>query len=60
MKGSARYEKIVEWSDEEGCYMGSASGLISRIVDGAVEQYQQDGKPLPPPTAGHDWACCCT
>jgi hypothetical protein len=28
MKESARYVKIVEWSDEDGCYVGSSPGLL--------------------------------
>jgi len=72
MKDSARYVKIVEWSDEDQCYVGSAPGLISagchgdderqvfdelcRIVDEAVELYRQDGRSLPPATAGRDLA----
>ena len=28
MKASARYAKIVEWSAEDNCYVGSAPGLI--------------------------------
>ena len=28
MKDSARYVKIVEWSHEDQCYVGSAPGLI--------------------------------
>ena len=28
MKDSARYVKIVEWSEEDQCYVGSAPGLI--------------------------------
>lgn len=28
MKDSAKYAKIVEWSDEDRCYVGSAPGLI--------------------------------
>ena len=27
MKDSARYAKIVEWSEEDQCYVGSAPGL---------------------------------
>jgi predicted RNase H-like HicB family nuclease len=69
MKDSARYAKIVEWSEEDGCYVGSAPGLIyggchgddeqavfaelCQIVEEAVDLYKQDNKPLPPPTAGH-------
>jgi len=28
MKESARYAKIVEWSEEDQCYVGSSPGLI--------------------------------
>lgn len=28
MKESARYAKIVEWSDEDACFVGSSPGLI--------------------------------
>jgi predicted RNase H-like HicB family nuclease len=68
MKDSARYAKIVEWSDEDQCYVGSAPGLIDggchgddehqvfddlcRIVDEAIDLYLSDGKPLPPSTSG--------
>ena len=72
MKGSARYAKIVEWSDEDDCYVGSAPGLIlagchgpnekdvfdelCQIVEEAIQLYEKDGKPLPPPTSGRDYA----
>ena len=72
MKDSARYAKIVEWSDEDACYVGSAPGLIlggchgsdekevfaelCEIVEEAIALYRTDGKPLPPPTAGRDFA----
>lgn len=72
MKESARYVKIVEWSDEDQCFVGSSPGLIyggchgvdeknvfdelCRIVDDAVALYVQDGKPLPPATSGRDFA----
>ena len=71
MKESARYAKIVEWSEEDGCFIGSAPGLIDggchgedekavfeqlcRIVEEAVALYQEDGKQLPPPTSGRDY-----
>ena len=29
MKDSARYAKIVEWSDEDGGYVGRAPGFIN-------------------------------
>lgn len=72
MKESARYVKLVEWSDEDQCYVGSAPGLIyggchgtderavfdelCQIVEEAILLYREDGKPLPPPTSGRDYA----
>jgi predicted RNase H-like HicB family nuclease len=72
MKDSARYAKIVEWSEEDRCYMGSAPGLIyggchgdderqvfaelCQIVEEAIALYRADNKPLPPPTSGRDYA----
>ncbi|MCI0792989.1 MAG: hypothetical protein J4O03_05920 [Chloroflexi bacterium] len=72
MKDSARYVKIVEWSDEDQCYVGSAPGLIyggchgdnergvfdelCHIVDQVIELHLKEGKPLPPPTSGRDYA----
>ncbi len=70
MKESDRYIKIVEWSEEDQCYVGSSPGLmfggchgedqqqvfqeLCRIVDEIVEIYRKDQRPLPPPTAGRD------
>lgn len=72
MKDSARYVKIVEWSEEDRCYVGSAPGLmlggchgdderqvfdeLCRIVEEVIELYRKDGNPLPPATAGRDFA----
>jgi predicted RNase H-like HicB family nuclease len=72
MKESALYAKIVEWSEEDQCFIGSAPGLLyggchgsdekevfaelCQIVEETIELYHQDGKPLPPPTAGRDLA----
>ena len=68
MTASARYIKIVEWSDEDGAFVGQCPGVIGPCCHGAdeVEVYRQlcvivsewleltiqDGAPLPPPTAG--------
>ena len=70
MKESARYVKVVEWSDEDGCYVGSCPGLflggchgaderevfeeLCVIVDEMIGLYHADGKSLPPATAGCD------
>ena len=72
MKESTKYVKIVEWSEEDQCYVGSAPGLIyggchgedekevfdqlCQIVDEAIALYRKEGKPLPPPTSGRDYA----
>jgi predicted RNase H-like HicB family nuclease len=72
VKESARYAKIVEWSEEDQCYVGSAPGLIyggchgtdemavfeelCEIVEEVIGLYHKDGKALPPPTSGRDFA----
>ncbi|MBA2411008.1 MAG: hypothetical protein H0V62_15020 [Gammaproteobacteria bacterium] len=72
MRDSARYVKIVEWSEDDQCYVGSSPGLIyggchgddekavfeelCRIVDEAIDLYRDDEKPLPPATSGRDLA----
>ena len=72
MKGSNRYVKIVEWSEEDQCFVGSCPGLfyggchgenekdvfaqLCQIVDEMIELYKEDGKSLPPPTSGKDYA----
>jgi predicted RNase H-like HicB family nuclease len=72
MKESARYVKIVEWSEEDQCYVGSSPGLIfggchgpderavfdelCEIVEEAIGLYKREGRPLPRPTSGRDFA----
>lgn len=71
MKDSAKYAKIVEWSEEDQCYVGSAPGLLLGgchgddekevfeelcLIEEAIEMYRKDNKPLPPATPGHDLA----
>jgi predicted RNase H-like HicB family nuclease len=68
MKDSARYVKIVEWSDEDQSFVGQCPGIIGpcchgadetqvyaelcHIVDEWIETLKADGKQLPAPTAG--------
>lgn len=75
MKESARYVKIVEWSEEDQCFVGSCPGLfyggchgddesqvfaeLCEIVDDTIDLYKQEGRPLPPPTSGKDYAVGC-
>ena len=72
MKASDRYLKIVEWSDEDGCYVGTCPGLmlggvhgddeakvyadLCRVVEEWIAIHEQDGAPLPPATAGRDYS----
>ena len=43
VNGSAPYTKIVEWSDEDRCFVGSCSGIIGPCCHGddEVEVYRQ-------------------
>ena len=72
MKESARFAKIVEWSEKDQCFVGSSPGLIyvgchgagekavfeqlCHVVEEAIALYHKDGKPLPPATSGRDFA----
>lgn len=65
MTESARYAKIITWSDEDNCYVGTCPGLLYggchgddeqrvfaelvQIVDETIALYRADDKPLPPP-----------
>ncbi|MBC8518800.1 MAG: toxin-antitoxin system HicB family antitoxin [Gammaproteobacteria bacterium] len=72
MKERDRYLKIVEWSEEDQCYVGSVPGWIGQachgdneekvyhqlcqIVDEWIDIYKKDGNPLPEPTAGKTYS----
>ncbi|MFO1350808.1 MAG: hypothetical protein U1F68_09090 [Gammaproteobacteria bacterium] len=72
MKDSARYVKLVEWSDEDQCFVGQCPAIIDpcchgddeakaylelcQVVDEWIELLKKDGKSLPPPTAGRNTA----
>lgn len=72
MKPADKYLKIVEWSEEDDCYVGTCPGLVNggvhgkdeakvygelcQIVSEAVELYLADGKPLPPATANKKYS----
>jgi predicted HicB family RNase H-like nuclease len=72
MKDRDRYLKIVEWSEEDQCYVGSVPGSLGacchgdneenvyhqlcRIVDDWIEIYKKDGKPLPAATVGKHYS----
>ena len=72
MKASDRYAKIVEWSEEDQCYVGTCPGLLlggchgpderavfeelCQIVEETIAGYQADGVPLPTPVARRNLA----
>jgi predicted HicB family RNase H-like nuclease len=72
MRPSDRYLKIVEWSEEDRCYVGTCPGLMLGGIHGgdeakvyaelckAVEEWiaihEADGTPPPAPTAGRDYS----
>ncbi|HWB20104.1 MAG TPA: hypothetical protein VG711_07390 [Phycisphaerales bacterium] len=65
MKETDHYHKWIEWSQEDGTYLGKCPDLITGIhggdpirlykelcdtVDDVVEHFQREGRPLPPPS----------
>ncbi|HRA88355.1 MAG TPA: type II toxin-antitoxin system HicB family antitoxin [Planctomycetaceae bacterium] len=72
MMNAMHYVKIIEWSDEDNCFVGSCPGLfyggchgideravfdeLCQIVQETIELYQNEGRTLPPATSGYDWA----
>ena len=71
MNEEARYVKLVEWSDKDGCFIGSCPELfyggchgdnerevfdeLCQIVGETIELYRQDSKPLPSPLSGREF-----
>ena len=70
MRKGSDYPKIVEWSEEDGCFIGSCPDLffggchgddekkvfadLCRLVDETVELYQREARALPPPSSIRD------
>jgi predicted RNase H-like HicB family nuclease len=71
MNEGAKYVKLVEWSEEDQCFIGSCPELfyggchgndpravfdeLCHIVDETLDLYRQDGKPLPPALSGKNF-----
>ena len=67
MRPSDQYLKLVEWSEEDQCYVGTCPGLmlggvhgdneakvyaeLCRVVEEWIKVCEEDGEPLPEPTA---------
>jgi predicted RNase H-like HicB family nuclease len=63
-----RYPRLVEWSDEDRCFIGSCPGLfyggchgsdpravfaeLTEMVEECLALYHREGRPLPPPASG--------
>ena len=72
MKPSDRYLKIVEWSEEDQCYVGTSPGLmlggvhgddetkvykeLCQVVEEWIRIHEEDGDPLPDRTARKDYS----
>lgn len=72
MKKSNRYTKLVEWSEEDQCFVGRVPGLalggvhgknekkvyekLCQAVDEWISIHEQDGVELPPATAGRQYS----
>ncbi len=68
MTDRAKHVKIVEWSEEDGAFVGQCPGIVGpccheaneadvyrdlcAIVEEWLELARKEGKPLPPATAG--------
>ncbi len=66
-KKNDHYLKLVEWSEEDHCYIGTAPGFVfggihgkdqkkvfgelCQVVDETIRLLEKEGKPLPEPTA---------
>ncbi len=72
MKERDKYLKIVEWSEEDQCYIGSCPGFmlggvhgkneakvyaeLCKVVDEWIKIYKKDGEPLPKATANKNYS----
>jgi predicted RNase H-like HicB family nuclease len=71
MNKGDKYVKLVEWFDEDGCFIGSCPELfyggchgpdaksvfaeLCEIVAETIDLYEKDSKSLPPAMSGRDF-----
>lgn len=71
MSKGDRYVKLIEWSEEDNCFIGSCPELfyggchgrdakslfaeLCDIVEEVITLCEQDGKPLPPSLSGREF-----
>ena len=72
MKPGDEYLKVVQWSEEDGCYVWTCPGVLRGGVHGddetavykelcevvaeTIELYKSDARPLPKPTASRTYS----
>ena len=72
MKPGDEYLKVVQWSEEDGCYVGTCPGVLRGGVHGddetavykelcevvaeTIELYKSGARPLPKPTASRTYS----
>lgn len=70
MADGNKYTKIIEWSEQDNCYIGSCPELfyggchgdneievfteLCQIVEETIRLFQKDNKPLPQPRTGKE------
>ena len=70
MSEGAKYVKIIEWSEEDNCFIGSCPELfyggchgenerevfdhLCQIIEETIELYKKNGKSLPAPLSGKE------
>jgi predicted RNase H-like HicB family nuclease len=71
MSKGDKYAKLIEWSDEDHCFIGSCPELfyggchgndakvvfaeLCKIIEETIEVYEREGKTLPEPLCGRDF-----
>ena len=71
MSKGDRYVKLVEWSEEDSCFIGSCPELfyggchgadakavfyeLCEIVEDSIQLYEREGKPLPEAMSGREF-----
>jgi len=71
MKKGDKYVKLVEWSEADGCFIGSCPELfyggchgadakkvfagLCEIIEETIQLYEKDGKYLPQPMSGREF-----
>ena len=71
MNEGTKYVKIIEWSEEDQCFIGSCPELfygrchgdneyevfneLCEIIEETIKIYKEDGKPLPIPLTGKEF-----